>query len=95
VSHYIALSRDLEDYLTCRVGMSPTRVAQIYNGVDVQRFHPLSSRQAIAGCPFTDPDCWLVGSVGRMQLVKDQTTLAQAFIRVLAEFPELRAVCDW
>jgi glycosyltransferase involved in cell wall biosynthesis len=26
-----------------------------------------------------------------MQLVKDQTTLAQAFIRVLAEFPELRS----
>jgi sugar transferase (PEP-CTERM/EpsH1 system associated) len=91
VSHYIALSRDLEDYLTCRVGMSPTRVAQIYNGVDEQRFHPLGSRQAIAGCPFTDPGCWLVGSVGRMQSVKDQTTLAQAFIRVLADFPDLRS----
>ena len=90
VSHYIALSRDLEDYLTLRVGMPPARVAQIYNGVDVQRFHPLAQRQAIAGCPFTDPGCWLVGSVGRMQQVKDQTTLAQAFIRVLATFPELR-----
>jgi len=71
--------------------MSPTCVAQIYNGVDGQRFHPLSSRQAIAGCPFTDPGCWLVGSVGRMQWVKDQTTLAQAFIRVLTDFPELRS----
>ncbi len=91
VKQYIALSRDLEDYLVSRVGVSPTRVAQIYNGVDVQRFHPLAPRQAIAGCPFSDPGCWLVGSVGRMQLVKDQTTLAQAFIRVLADFPELRS----
>jgi sugar transferase (PEP-CTERM/EpsH1 system associated) len=91
VNHYIALSRDLEVYLTSRVGMSRARVAQIYNGVDVQRFHPLAPRQAIAGCPFSDPGCWLVGSVGRMQLVKDQTTLTQAFIRVLADFPALKS----
>lgn len=91
VTHYIALSRDLGDYLTCRVGMSPSRVAQIYNGVDVQRFHPAKQRQAIEGCPFSDAACWLVGTVGRMQIVKDQTTLAAAFIRALAVFPDLGA----
>ena len=90
VTHYIALSRDLADYLTCRVGMSPSRVAQIYNGVDVQRFHPAKQRQAIEGCPFSDAACWLVGTVGRMQIVKDQTTLAAAFIRALAVAPDLK-----
>ncbi|WP_291994445.1 TIGR03088 family PEP-CTERM/XrtA system glycosyltransferase [Candidatus Accumulibacter sp. ACC003] len=89
VTHYIALSRDLADYLTGRVGISSTRVAQIYNGVDTRLFHPASPRQPIAACPFADPSCWLVGTVGRMQVVKDQTTLAAAFIRALAAFPEL------
>jgi sugar transferase (PEP-CTERM/EpsH1 system associated) len=89
VTHYIALSRDLEDYLTVRVGMPKAKVQQIYNGVDTQHFFPAGTRQSIVGCPFTDPSCWLVGTVGRMQAVKDQTTLARAFIRALDIAPEL------
>lgn len=91
VTHFIALSRDLEHYLTARVGMLQASVAQIYNGVDAQRFHPAAARQPIAGCPFADPASWLVGTVGRMQTVKDQTTLARAFIRALEVAPELKA----
>lgn len=90
VTHYIALSRDLEHYLTDRVGMPQAIVAQIYNGVDAQRFRPAEARQSMAGCPFTDPSCWLIGTVGRMQTVKDQTTLVRAFIRALEIAPELK-----
>lgn len=90
VTHYIALSRDLEHYLISRVGMPQSSVAQIYNGVDAQRFHPAEARQPIAGCPFSDPSCWLIGTVGRMQTVKDQTTLVRAFIRALELAPELK-----
>lgn len=91
VTHFIALSRDLEHYLTARVGMLQASVAQIYNGVDAQRFHPAAARQPIAGCPFADPAFWLVGTVGRMQTVKDQTTLARAFVRALEVAPELKS----
>lgn len=91
VTHFIALSRDLEHYLTASVGMLQASVAQIYNGVDAQRFHPAAARQPIAGCPFVDPAFWLVGTVGRMQTVKDQTTLARAFVRALEVAPELKA----
>lgn len=91
VSGYIALSRDLEHYLTARVGMPQANVVQIYNGVDAQRFASSGVRLPIAGCPFTDPSCWLVGTVGRMQQIKDQTTLARAFVRALELMPELKA----
>lgn len=91
VMRYVALSRDLEHYLTSNVGVPPARVTQIYNGVDLQRFHSAIARQPIAGCPFTDPACWLVGTVGRMQVVKNQTALAKAFIRVLEQVPELKS----
>ena len=88
VSHYVALSRDLADYLRGPIGVAPTRIAQIYNGVDSARFAPAPhSRPPIDGCPFTAPDLWLVGTVGRMQDVKDQVTLAEAFVRAVQNHP--------
>jgi sugar transferase (PEP-CTERM/EpsH1 system associated) len=79
VQHYVALSRDLERYLVDAVGVAPARVSQIYNGVDVQRFAPAASR--VRDCPFQSADEWLVGTVGRLQAVKDQVSLAHAFVR--------------
>lgn len=90
VTYFIALSRDLEHYLTDKVGTPPSRVQQIYNGVDAKRFYRSAGRSPIDGCPFTDPGLWLIGTVGRMQTVKDQTTLVRAFIRALAMAPELK-----
>jgi sugar transferase (PEP-CTERM/EpsH1 system associated) len=82
VGHYVALSRDLERYLEARVGVPASRIAQIYNGVDTARFSPApAARPPIAGCPFGDPGLWLMGTVGRMHAVKDQLTLARAFVR--------------
>lgn len=91
VSHYIALSRDLEGYLTERVGIPARKVSQIFNGVDASRFYPGDDSTAIAGCPFLRPEHWLVGTVGRMQSVKDQTLLARAFVRALELDPVLRS----
>lgn len=90
VTYYIALSHDLAHYLTDRVGVGRNKVCQIYNGVDAQRFYPADRRQAMTGCPFDDSDLWLVGTVGRMQTVKNQTDLARAFIEVLRLVPALR-----
>ena len=90
VSHFIALSQDLKGYLVERVGIAEHKVAQFYNGVDATRFHPVEGLPAIEGCPFRRPDHWLVGTIGRMQTVKDQTLLARAFIRALTIEPSLR-----
>ncbi|MEO7404809.1 MAG: glycosyltransferase, partial [Burkholderiales bacterium] len=88
VSHWIAMSRDIERYLTGRAAIAPRRVTQIYNGVDVQRFERRGAdRLAIPDSPFTDPHLWLVGTVGRMQTVKDQTTLVRAFITAVQRSP--------
>lgn len=90
VKHYIALSQDLAHYLIHPIGIKAKRVTQIYNGVDSIRFHPATPRQDIPGCPFHDAGHWLVGTVGRMQMVKDQTNLARAFVLALKIAPELR-----
>lgn len=91
VSHFITLSRDLETYLVERVGVRAAKVAQIYNGVDAARFRPAAGPSPIDGCPFRRPDHWLVGTVGRMKTVKDQTLLARAFVRAVEIEPSLKA----
>lgn len=91
VRQYIALSRDLEQYLTSRVGIPAKRVVQIYNGVDTARFYPATAaREPIEGCPFSDPALWIIGTVSRMQQVKDPLTLARAFLRALEVAPALK-----
>jgi sugar transferase (PEP-CTERM/EpsH1 system associated) len=91
VQRYVALSQDLAAYLEQRVGVPSQRIAQIYNGVDTERFRPATRhREPIAGCPFTDPSLWLVGTVGRMQTVKAQTLLVRAFVLALELAPALR-----
>ncbi len=90
VSHYVALSQDLERYLVERVGVGARHVSQIYNGVDVTRFVPVAARAAVPGSPFADSKLCVVGSVGRMQAVKAPVLLAQAFVEALALRPALR-----
>lgn len=92
VSHYIALSADLERYLAETVNVPRSRLSQFYNGVDADKFTPVVGvRPAILGCPFDPSSHWLLGTVGRMQPVKDQPLLARAFVRALELAPELRS----
>lgn len=92
VHRYVALSRDLGDYLERKVGIAPRRIRQIYNGVDTAAFHPAAGiREAMAGCPFGAPEQFIIGSVGRMQAVKDPLNLARAFALALQIAPALRS----
>ena len=90
VSYYLALSRDLAQYLNGIIRIPQNKVLQVYNGVDCSRFHPGQPDQSISGCPFTRPTHCLLGTVGRMQTVKDQPTLVRAFIRALEMEPQLK-----
>lgn len=92
VSRYVALSKHIERYLQASVGVPAERIVHICNGVDTQRFRPAAAGRApIAGAPFTDPGLWLVGTVGRLAAVKDQVTLAKAFVRARELDSEARA----
>ncbi|WP_284615906.1 TIGR03088 family PEP-CTERM/XrtA system glycosyltransferase [Aquabacterium humicola] len=91
VTHYVALSNDLAGYLSDKVHVAASALSQVYNGVDTARFMPAEGAPpAIEGCPFDPARHWLVGTVGRMQRVKAQPALAQAFVDVLQRRPALR-----
>lgn len=92
VHRYIALSGQLRQYLCRDVGIPEDKVTQICNGVDTQRFSPaVGGRAMVAGLPWADARAWVVGTVGRLQDIKDQVTLARAFVRALELAPEARA----
>jgi len=80
IDRYIAVSRDLENWLITRVGVARSKVAQIYNGVDYERFIPESGKPLALL-----PEGWrsldellVVGTVGRLTPVKDQQLLLRA-----------------
>lgn len=91
VHHYVAVSEDLTQWLTTTVGVPQHRVTHICNGVDIQRFAPRRGQRTDIGPPgLIAANAFVVGTVGRMQTVKDQITLARAFVRLLTQRPELR-----
>jgi sugar transferase (PEP-CTERM/EpsH1 system associated) len=79
VCRYVVVSRHLQDYLTATIGVHPQRIARIPNGVDAQKFQPL------VGGPRADP--FVIGSVGRIETVKDYMTLARALALIAREWP--------
>ena len=91
VHQYIALSKDLERYLQERIHVPPAKVSQLYNGVDTKLFHPASGgREPLPCAGFAPADAFVIGTVGRMQAVKDQLTLARAFVLLLQMAPHAR-----
>ncbi len=92
VHKYVAVSRLLETYLVDEVNVPAAKVRRICNGVDSARFRPDAelARRGRAQIPFATARRVLIGTIGRMQAVKDQTTLARAFILMVKQRPQLR-----
>jgi len=80
INHYITVSKHLENYLSRKVGISASRITQIYNGVDTNRFRPARPKSLNVLPPnFADENSIVFGNVGRIQAIKDQKTLVHAF----------------
>ena len=87
----MTVSKDLARYLTGPVGITANKVSLIPNGVDTDAFRPAQGiKEGIAGCPFAVGQCWLVGTVGRLQTVKNQIALARAFVLLMGWHPAAR-----
>jgi len=85
VQRFIPLSLELDEYLQS-IGISTQKISRIYNGVDTKTFHPGSSQALPDG--FAEPENIIIGTVGRMHGVKDQTNLTRAFIQLHNDHPE-------
>lgn len=80
IDRYVPVSGDLRDWLRGVVGIADTKNQLINNGVDTGHFHP--------GAPGGDE--FVIGTVGRVQDVKNQAALIDAFIRLRQMLPDLK-----
>jgi sugar transferase (PEP-CTERM/EpsH1 system associated) len=91
IDHYVTVSKDLERYLIRRVGIARSRITAICNGVDVERFAPaIEKPMQLLPLDWRAASTFIVGTVGRLQVVKDQAVLVRAFAQLLADRPALR-----
>ncbi|WP_447968787.1 TIGR03088 family PEP-CTERM/XrtA system glycosyltransferase [Nitrospira sp. M1] len=89
IQHFIAVSEDLAQWCQSSIGINRRRISQIYNGVDIQRFHPRQgARPELFPQGFASSNQFIIGTIGRMQQVKDQITLVQAFLHLREYFPD-------
>lgn len=93
IGRYIPLSQDLERYLLDKIHVPNSRITRICNGVDTDRFMPADERsKQILPAVLRGGDIRVIGTVGRLEAVKDQRLLLEAFIELLERAPEYK--CD-
>jgi len=92
IAHHVSVSKDLARFLVERVGVSPSRITQIYNGVDASKFAPARAAASdVLPERFRGEGQVVVGTVGRLQPIKNQLALVRAFASMLRQAPNLRA----
>jgi glycosyltransferase involved in cell wall biosynthesis len=89
IAHTIIVSEGERDFALQRLRLPPQRVHLVHNGVDLQRFTPVSAEEkarlrVALGLPVDAP---VLGFLGRSSPQKDPITLYRAFGRVAAERP--------
>ena len=94
VKRYITVSKDLESYLTKQIGVKQDSIAQIYNGVDTERFYPANAEDSRDVFPegFATDRHIVFGTVGRIQPVKNHRMLLEGFRLLLDRSPDLKGI---
>jgi sugar transferase (PEP-CTERM/EpsH1 system associated) len=87
---YVAVSNDLELWLKRDVGIAEKKVLFIDNGVDTARFAPLAPGTLPPPLFAIPPGCFVIGTVGRIQDVKNHAGLIDAFILLREQLPQRR-----
>ncbi|WP_137172556.1 TIGR03088 family PEP-CTERM/XrtA system glycosyltransferase [Massilia sp. HP4] len=82
IDRFVPVSHDLARWLTGVVGIPARKTELIMNGVDTGRFAP-----AARGAAPDDVRPFVIGTVGRLQEVKDQATLVDAFALLCRRMP--------
>ena len=75
----VAVSNDLKSKLASLFQANPAKLITIHNGILCDAKQPAVDRAAFKKSFGFDPDDFVVGTVGRLEPVKDQKTLLEAF----------------
>ena len=88
-----AVSRELREHYTRQLGLAPAKMNVIPNGVDTGRFHPdAAARHRLRGQIGAGENEIVLGTVGRLDPVKDHATLLLAAEQVISAGMALQVV---
>jgi sugar transferase (PEP-CTERM/EpsH1 system associated) len=104
IHRYVPMSQDIARWLERSVGVPRGKIRQLYSGVDVERFFPTPSptlvgegrgegsapSPALAG--EGRGEGLVLGTIGRLDPVKNQAALIEAFATLKTSHPHLRLV---
>ncbi len=91
VNHFVAVSEDIKQWMIKSIGISNTKVSKILNGVNTDKFCPRDNIGIRNSLGFSSEDI-VIGTVGRLDPIKDQRLLLQAFSCLKHEEKNLRLV---
>ena len=86
IQRYVAMSRDIERWLQADIGVPSQRIRQVYNGVDARRYRPGATLPR--DWPWHQharEDLWICGTVGRLDPLKNQVALVDAFAALVSQ----------
>lgn len=90
---YVALSSDIATWMAEEQGIPSHKIQRILNGVDTARFVPAAAenrgavRTALCG---ERHGRLLIGSLGRLEVIKDHENLAYAYVDMVRRHPRMR-----
>jgi sugar transferase (PEP-CTERM/EpsH1 system associated) len=88
----VTVSMQQRDWLTCQIGIKPFRITTICNGVDLTRFHRGARNDDVRKrWGFTEKE-FVLGTVGRLDPIKNQANLIRAFGRLATKYPHIRLI---
>lgn len=88
IDRFVPVSADLSQWLKQAIGVPDRKNLLIHNGVDTARFKPATDRQAVARLTGWPADSFVIGTVGRIQDVKNHAGLVDAFIQLRQRHPD-------
>jgi sugar transferase (PEP-CTERM/EpsH1 system associated) len=91
VDRFVVVSEDLGRWLNGTVGVPRQKIVLVPNGVDTRRFSSVKRAEGRAALGLSE-DVPVVGAVGRLNPVKDHTTLLWAFAGLAARRPDVMLV---
>lgn len=92
VDRFVTVSHELRDWLNQKIGVAEGKITTICNGVDLERFCGGTDKQASRNRCGLKKDAFLVGTVGRLDPIKDHAALVKAIAELAPRYPHLQLV---
>lgn len=90
--HIIPVSHDLEEYLKYKIKIDHRKIYKIENGIDTNYFEALPKNKSLMKELDIPEDCFVIGNIARLALIKDHKTLIQAFSLALKTCPNMKLI---